>query len=124
MPDIMKNPETKNEPTIESLSSMDEPKKVGLSIFFLIFGLFGLWSTIAPPDGRRSHQERYSQPYNKVVQYLEGGIVADILVRDGDQFKSTTIVALDGPRPGSSLEIVNNNMLRSECRRLISRETS
>ena len=39
MPDIMKNSDTKNESTFDDLSSMDQPRKIGLSIFFLIFGV-------------------------------------------------------------------------------------
>ena len=39
MPNIMKNTETKNELGVNNISSMDKPKKVGLTIFFLIFGL-------------------------------------------------------------------------------------
>ena len=124
MPDIMKNPETKNEPTIESLSSMDEPKKVGLSIFFLIFGLFGLWSTIAPLDGAAFAPGTVTvKSYNKVVQHLEGGIVADILVRDGDIVEvGQPLLTLDDTQARASLEIVNSQYvaLRMREARLIS----
>ena len=124
MPDMMKNPETKNEPIIDGLSSMDEPKKIGLSIFFLIFGLFGLWSAIAPLDGAAFAPGTVTvKSYNKVVQHLEGGIVADILVRDGDVVEAgQPLLTIDDTQARASLEIVNSQYvaLRMREARLIS----
>ena len=124
MPDIMKNSDTKSEFTIDGLSSMDEPKKIGLSIFFLIFGLFGLWSAIAPLDGAAFAPGTVTvKSYNKVVQHLEGGIVADILVRDGDVVEAgQPLLTLDDTQARASLEIVNSQYvaLRMREARLIS----
>lgn len=124
MPDIMKNSETKNQPINDGLSSMDEPRKIGLSIFFLIFGLFGLWSTIAPLDGAAfAPGTVIVKSYNKVVQHLEGGIVADILVRDGDVVEAgQPLLTLDDTQARASLEIVNSQYvaLRMREARLIS----
>ena len=124
MPDIMKNSDTKSEFTIDSLSSMDESKKIGLSIFFLIFGLFGLWSAIAPLDGAAFAPGTVTvKSYNKVVQHLEGGIVADILVRDGDVVEAgQPLLTLDDTQARASLEIVNSQYvaLRMREARLIS----
>ena len=124
MPNIVKNSDTKSEFTIDGLSSMDEPKKIGLSIFFLIFGLFGLWSAIAPLDGAAFAPGTVTvKSYNKVVQHLEGGIVADILVRDGDVVEAgQPLLTLDDTQARASLEIVNSQYvaLRMREARLIS----
>jgi epimerase transport system membrane fusion protein len=124
MPDIMKNSDTKNESAIDDLSSMDGPKKIGLSTFFLVFGLFGLWSAIAPLDGAAfAPGTVIVKSYNKVVQHLEGGIVADILVRDGDVVEAgQPLLTLDDTQARASLEIVNSQYvaLRMREARLIS----
>ena len=62
------------------------PAIAGVVVVLLFFGGFGTWSTMAPlssaavasgvvsPDGSR-----------RTVQHLEGGIIQEILVRDGDR---------------------------------------
>ena len=32
-------------------TNMEVPKRVGLTILFLVFGVFGVWSAVAPLDG-------------------------------------------------------------------------
>lgn len=125
MPNIMKNPEkTTNKPDIDGLSSMDEPRKIGLCIFFIIFGLFGVWSALAPLDGAAFAPGTVTvKSYNKVVQHLEGGIVAEILVRDGDAVEAgQPLLTLEDTQAKASLEIVNSQYvaLRMREARLIS----
>ena len=103
---------------------MDEPKKIGLYIFFLIFGLFGFWSTIAPLDGAAFAPGTVTvKSYNKVVQHLEGGIVAEILVQDGDVVEAgQPLLELDDTQARTSLEIINSQYVALKMReaRLIS----
>ena len=90
------------------LSSVDGAKRIGLTIFFLVFGVFGLWSVLAPLDGAAYAPGTVTvKSYKKTVQHLEGGIVADILVRDGDIVEAgQPLLILDDTQSMSSLEII------------------
>ena len=90
------------------LSSVDGAKRIGLTIFFLVFGVFGLWSVLAPLDGAAYAPGTVTvKSYKKTVQHLEGGIVADILVRDGDVVEAgQPLLILDDTQSMSSLEII------------------
>ena len=60
--------------------------------------------------------------YKKVVQHLEGGIVADIRVRDGDLVEQgQPLLVLDDTQPAASLEIANTQYtaLRAKEARLV-----
>ena len=66
-------------------TSMAMPRRVGMIIFFLVFGGFGGWAAFAPLDGAaRAAGTVTVKSYSKVVQHLEGGIVGDIYVQNGD----------------------------------------
>ena len=90
------------------LSSVDGAKRIGLTIFFLVFGVFGLWSVLAPLDGAAYAPGTVTvKSYKKTVQHLEGGIVADILVRDRDVVEAgQPLLILDDTQSMSSLEII------------------
>ena len=73
------------------------PKVMGYAAILLFFGGFGAWAAIAPlasaaiapavvsPDGNR-----------KTIQHLEGGIVREIDVREGDRVKAgQTLLTLE-----------------------------
>jgi len=89
------------------LSSVDGAKRIGLTIFFLVFGVFGLWSVLAPLDGAAYAPGTVTvKSYKKTVQHLEGGIVADILVRDGVVVEAgQPLLILYDTQSMSSLEI-------------------
>ena len=120
----MQNTPINDHQKIASLSSIDESKRVGMAIFFLVFGVFGVWSALAPLDGAAFAPGTVTvKSYNKVVQHLEGGIVADILVRDGDAVEAgQPLLTLDDTQARASLEIVNSQYvaLRMREARLIS----
>lgn len=103
---------------------MEGPRKIGLCIFFLIFGLFGFWSAFAPLDGAAFAPGTVTvKSYNKVVQHLEGGIVAEILVQDGDVVEAgQPLLELDDTQARTSLEIINSQYVALKMReaRLIS----
>ena len=103
---------------------MEGPRKIGLYIFFLIFGLFGFWSAFAPLDGAAFAPGTVTvKSYNKVVQHLEGGIVAEILAQDGDVVEAgQPLLELDDTQARTSLEIINSQYVALKMReaRLIS----
>ena len=120
----MQNTPINDHQKIASLSSIDESKRVGMAIFFLVFGVFGVWSALAPLDGAAFAPGTVTvKSYNKVVQHLEGGIVAEILVRDGDLVDAgQPLLTLDDTQARASLEVVNSQYVALKMReaRLIS----
>lgn len=62
---------------------------VGVSVLALFFGGFALWAYFAPLHAAVHAQgEVVFQGKRQAVQHLEGGIVKQILVKDGDQVKA------------------------------------
>lgn len=61
------------------------PIRFGLWVLFGLFGVFGVWSACAPLQSAAVAPGSIVLDSNKkVIQHLEGGIIADILVKDGD----------------------------------------
>jgi len=96
-----------------SITSMEWPKRIGLTLLFLVFGVFGFWSAFAPLDGAAFAQGTVTvKSYKKTVQHLEGGIVSDILAQNGDLVKSgQPLLILDATQPRASLEIANSEFI-------------
>ena len=67
-------------------TNMETPKRIGLSLFLLVFGVFGVWAAIAPLDGAAFAPGSVTvKSYSQVVQHLEGGIIREIRAQDGDR---------------------------------------
>jgi len=80
-------------------------KRTGQIILFVVFGIFGLWSVLAPIDGS-SHAAGIVtvKSFKKPVQHLEGGIIKEVKVHDGDRVKAgDVIVVLDDTQAKSQL---------------------
>ena len=61
----------------------------GLGIIALFFGAFALWATLTPLHGAVMAQaDVIFDSRRKTVQHLEGGIVKQILVKEGDTVKA------------------------------------
>ena len=69
----------------------------GLTLMAVTFGGFGAWAFRAPLAAAVIAQGSFvATGQNKVVQHLEGGIIEEILVREGDQVaKGQLLVRLD-----------------------------
>lgn len=60
----------------------------GIIVIALFFGVFGGWAVLAPLAGAIIVEASVKvDSYRKTVQHLEGGIVREILVRNGDQVR-------------------------------------
>ncbi|OSP54789.1 HlyD family type I secretion periplasmic adaptor subunit [Pseudoruegeria sp. SK021] len=70
----------------------------GLGLMVVAFGGFGLWAFRAPLAAAVISQGSFvATGQNKIVQHLEGGIIKDILVSEGDFVKQgQPIIRLDG----------------------------
>lgn len=100
--------------------------RTGMIILLVTFVGFGGWAAIAPLDGAAiATGEVMVESQNRVVQHLEGGIVADIRVQDGDQVeKGEPLIILSDTRPKADLAIVDaelDEVLGKEARLLAER---
>jgi HlyD family secretion protein len=81
---------------------------LGLAAILVFFGSFAAWSFYAPlseaaiaPGTLRAEGQR------RTIQHLEGGIIRDILVRDGDRVRAgQVLMRLDDVQAASGLETV------------------
>lgn len=66
-------------------------------IMLVVFGLGGIWSLTAPLAGAVVASGRViAEDRNRVIQHLEGGILEELMVREGDVIKSgQTLARLD-----------------------------
>ncbi len=105
-------------PFSDDNTSMEGAKRIGLTLFALVFGFFGLWAGIAPLDGAAFAPGTVTvKSYKKTVQHLEGGIVSDILVQDGDLVESgQPLLVLDATQPRASLEMANSEYIALKAR--------
>lgn len=83
---------------------------VGVSLITLTFGAFGGWAASAPLDSAVVARGQLTvESRRKTVQHLEGGIVKEILVHDGDVVTpGQVLLRLDDTKAAASLEMVQN----------------
>jgi epimerase transport system membrane fusion protein len=91
------------------ITSMNKPKNIGLLMFFLVFGVFGIWASVAPIEGAAHAPGSVTVRSNRqLVQHLEGGIVKEIVARNGDRVRAgDALLILDDTQPLAQLEITN-----------------
>lgn len=90
-----------------------KPKIIGFIILFITFGIFGTWAVTAPLDSAAIAPGVVTvKTHRKTVQHLEGGIVSQILVRDGDKvFEGDPILVLDPTQFLAELEITRGQLM-------------
>lgn len=100
------------------ITSMRTPRRIGMLIFILVFGVFGMWAALAPLDSSAHGAGSVTvRSYKKVIQHLEGGIVADIVVRDGDRVQAgDPLLILDETQPLAQLEIARSQSIALRVR--------
>src|SRR3954454_11999861 len=70
------------------------PIFTGLAILVVWLGCFGVWALIAPLNSAVVAKGTFmATGQNKLIQYLEGGIIREIAVKEGD------LVEANHPRP-------------------------
>jgi epimerase transport system membrane fusion protein len=98
-----------NAPAPIHLVTDDRPiRNIGVLMLLCTFGIIGGWSYLAPIDSAavapgfvtvRSHR--------KTVQHLDGGIVKQLLAKDGDLVKAgDTLIILDDTEAKAQLDII------------------
>jgi epimerase transport system membrane fusion protein len=92
----------------------DKPiRYIGLVVLLSTLGIFGLWAFIAPIDGAALAPGFVTvKSHKKTVQHLDGGIVSQLLVKDGDIVKAgDLLLTLDGTENKAQLEITRGQYL-------------
>lgn len=97
----------------DDLISIDGPKRIGLTMLVAVFGIFGAWAAIAPLDGAAFAPGKVTvKSYVKIVQHLEGGIVSDILVEDGEYVEAgQPLLLMDDTQSLAQLEIAESQRI-------------
>lgn len=92
-------------------SSVKWPTLIGLSILLVWAGGFGVWAGIAPLEGAVVAPGTFvATGQNKQIQHFEGGIVSEMLVREGDTVS-----------PEQLLIRLDDTAARAKLRRLVLR---
>lgn len=99
-------------------TSMEMPRRVGLTVFILVFVVFGGWAAIAPLDGAAYAPGHVTvKTYKKAVQHLEGGLVGSILAQNGDVVEAgEALLEMDDTQPLAQLEIANLQLVALQAR--------
>jgi epimerase transport system membrane fusion protein len=94
-------------------------RRIGIVSVLVVFGGFGTWAALAPLSSAAIGPGVISvENYRKTVQHLEGGIVREIKVRDGELVvKDEVLITLDDTQPKAQLEV-----LRGQLFALLARE--
>lgn len=77
-----------------SLVTDDRPiRNIGNAVIFATLGIFGVWSYFAPLDSSAMAPGYVAvKSHRKTVQHLDGGIVSELLVKDGDFVKAGDVM--------------------------------
>jgi len=86
---------------------------LGLLILLIGFGGFFTWAALAPISSAAVAPGVVTvETARRTLQHLDGGTVAEILVREGDQVESgQLLVRLDDREPRAQLEIVRSQLI-------------
>ena len=92
-------------------------RRLGFGIIFVVFGIFGTWAAVAPLDSAASAPGVVTvQTYRKTIQHLEGGIVKELLVRDGDTVKEgDPLIVLDDSQVGAEYEMNRSQLVAAKA---------
>lgn len=121
---------------VDTKNLLDAPKpsedwrgalRVGYFSVFLTFGVFGGWAAVARLDSAVIASGAISTESNrKTVQHLEGGIVRELLVRDGAVVREgEVLVRLDSTRSEAQADLYRKQLaaaLAAEARYVAQRD--
>lgn len=93
---------------MELETSDKKPRTIGIVVLLITFGVFGMWAAFAPIDSASLAPGVVMVKGNrKTVQHLEGGIVREILVADGEQVTAgEPLIRLDDTQFSAELGIL------------------
>lgn len=100
--------------TTAQLPVDDRPtRRVGFLIVLVTFGLFGGWAAFAPLESAALAPGVVTvKSYRKTVQHLEGGIVRELRVHDGDRVTAgDVLLVLDNTQARSETEMMRSQLI-------------
>lgn len=88
------------------------PVTFGMAVILLFFGLLGLWSLLAPLQSAAIAPGVLSvDSQRKTIQHFEGGIVKEILVKEGQEVKAgEDLIILDETQSLARLELLKGRL--------------
>ncbi len=103
---------------LDSFADDRRPRRVGLVIVALVFGVFGTWATFAPLSGAIVASGQIAvESYRKTVQHLEGGIVKRIAVHDNELVsKGQLLLTMDDTQASAQLEVLRGQFYIASAR--------
>lgn len=89
----------------------------GFAIMFLFFGVAGGWAALAPLDSAAVAPGVIKVAGDrKLIQHLEGGIIAELNAANGDIVKAGKIlIRLDDTQPKAQLDLIQNRIATREA---------
>ena len=83
-------------------------RMIGIFILVTTFGILGTWGYFAPIDSAALAPGYVTvKSHRKTVQHLDGGIVSELLAKDGDiVHEGDVLLRLDGSEVKAQLEIL------------------
>ncbi|KTS79898.1 hemolysin secretion protein D [Pseudomonas oryzihabitans] len=92
-------------------------RRLGFIILLVVFGIGGVWAALAPLDSAVFANGMVAvDSYRKSVQHLEGGIVREVRVHDGDDVKAgDVLVVLDSTQAGAELEAIRGQLIAAQA---------
>ncbi len=122
---VSERTEASTEQTTESDTKPPVPhserflNRIGLALLVFLVGGGGLWSVAAPIEGAIVAAGQIVVESNrKAVQHLEGGMIGEILVREGDEVETGAILArLEDTTQRASLALIDGQLSEFYARR-------
>ncbi|NNJ91787.1 MAG: HlyD family type I secretion periplasmic adaptor subunit [Gammaproteobacteria bacterium] len=96
------------QPSIQPKPVLGLPALFGTVVILLFFGGFAAWSALAPLESAAIARGEVSvETKRKTIQHLEGGIIGDIHVTDGDTVKTgQLLITLDETQAKTNLDLL------------------
>lgn len=91
---------------------------VGVAVLVVFFGVFVLWSSLAPlAEAAIARGSLVVDGNRKSIQHLEGGIIREILVDEGDEVDAgQVLVRLDQTRSSAQLDVLQGRHMEALAR--------
>lgn len=86
---------------------------IGMAVILIFFGGFGSWAVVAPLASAAMAPGQVTVESNrKTIQHLEGGIIRELLVKEGDEVEAgQALIKLETIRSAAQVDALNHERL-------------